>query len=190
LQRAGNHLGRWHHLLDQLDVLARHLAGSARHAGDVPARPGKALDKACSKRIANPGHHDRNVARGAARRRYGRRLPADDQVDLLAHEIRRKVRQVLQASACRPEIEADVLAVDITQLAEGLAELSVEDFRIRIPKNQNPYSGRLGGLSLRTERRGRCGAAETREKGPPSHESTPIRSCMRRRPASFPSADE
>src|SRR5262249_4479901 len=113
---------RRQHLSDQLDTFAGQFPGDAGHAGDVAARPVKALDKTSLDWISRERHDDRNFTRGSLRSLCGRRKPSHDEIDIEPHQGRSQFGKAGYLSLVRSELVSNASPVDITKLAHQLSK--------------------------------------------------------------------
>jgi hypothetical protein len=89
---------------------------------------------------------------------------SDDHVDFESHQFSRKPREPLEFSFGIAILEADVLTLDVAELAKSLFERLVEDGGPRIRGSQNADAVRGGGLRFGRDRRGERTTSEVSRK--------------------------
>ena len=126
-----------HEFAQELDVFRRGLRRRRRYSGDVSSRMGEARDQTGSHRVADPGHHDGDVARDFLGGLGRRGLIADDDLRFEPDQFPDGVPQALRISAARgPDLEHDVLMVDVAQLPQSILELFQEQRGVRLAGNE------------------------------------------------------
>src|SRR5665213_948858 len=165
-------------------ISSTHFACQCRtdggHAGDIPTRPGEALDQSGCDRVSGEGHNDRDVARRLLRGEGGRREPGHDQIDLEPHQFCRPFGEAVSLPRVRAELEPDAFPLDVTQVAQVLLKQPPEPFRAGRTDDQDA-DGRHFRL-LRPRREGPEGrrAGDDCEKVAPLHSMTSSARAMSR----------
>jgi hypothetical protein len=158
-------------LLEQLQVLADNLrAGDEGQSCDIRPRPREAGDEATLDGIEDC-HRDDGDRPGRILGRQGRcRGYRNDDVNLQAHQFVHEVGKPLVLPFRISVLDRDVLAFDVTEFAQALAE-RVRHISIRGPRGASqepdpvhlPRRLRLGGQRYSEE------AEDARDEGSPVH---------------------
>jgi hypothetical protein len=112
-------LGRRNRFLEELDALAARLRDERTHAGDVPARVGKAADSPGVDRVAAGGHDDRYRLCRTLGGQDGRRAGGQDEIDGDANKLRRDRRKTIRLSLRRSVLEDELTLLDIPELFQA-----------------------------------------------------------------------
>ena len=89
-------------------------------AGDIPAGPRQARDKACPDRIGAVGHYDRNGPSLLFDRRNRHIGGGHDHVHLQAHQLGGDLGYALGPAVAEPALDDDVLPFYIPALSQAL----------------------------------------------------------------------
>src|SRR5206468_9415304 len=112
-------LGCRNRFLEKLDALAARLREERAHAGDVPARVGKATDSPGVDRVTAGRHDDRYRLRRTLGGQDGRRAGGEDDIDGDANELRRDRGKSIRLSLRRSVLENELPLLDIPELFEA-----------------------------------------------------------------------
>jgi hypothetical protein len=116
----------------------------------LPPGPREACDEAGADRIAGRGHYDRDFVCSLLRCLHRRRLHADDDIDLHAHQFGGELRKARGASFGVARQEPHGLSVNIAQLAQGLAQQGHR--RLGVAEGQHADRGEFRRLGARGNR--------------------------------------
>jgi hypothetical protein len=159
-------------LLQQLEPLCVDLGRHRGRPRDVPSGAGDARDDPGGDGIADRSHDDREGSRSLFRGESGRCASRNNDVDLETDRLRDKRWVAIIATLCPSVLDHDVLALDVAEIAQFLAEggneLGLERGRGGAEEHDPvdlPYRLRLGG-----EGRGEQGAGQCAdERSPRGH---------------------
>jgi hypothetical protein len=159
-------------LHQELHSLARQLDLAKDDTRDVAARLRQAGDIASSNRVeVHRGDHDRTRGGGLpSGLQRDLRPGSHDDVNIQAHELGGEGGKPSDIASSVPELDDEILALDVPQLAQTLDHGLVEGRGPRIDRGKDSDGGhpsrclRLGG-----ERRGEEAAREDRHEGTSGH---------------------
>src|SRR5438552_1054193 len=107
-------------LLEELELLNAQVHTEGRCPGDVTARSREAGNDAQLNWVRSVHHDDRDGCGRSLGAQDGSWIIRDDHVDLQAYEIQREVIEPLDSSLGIPNLEDNVAALDVSQLAQAL----------------------------------------------------------------------
>src|ERR1700694_1101386 len=110
------------HLLEQLQSFSRQLGGDLGQPRNVAAGLRKALNKPTCDRITRRRHHNRDCLGRAFGCESVRRNGSHDNINVQADEIDREVREYVGSLLRISVLNADVLSLDPSEVAETLPE--------------------------------------------------------------------
>src|SRR6266542_2586374 len=110
----------WQGLLEQIEAFGRELRRDEGQPGDMSARAGQAVDQLHLDRFAD-GEHDDGDGAGRLLGSDGRgRTRGDQHVHLEADELRAERGKPLRSALRIPDLQRDVPALDVAELAQAL----------------------------------------------------------------------
>jgi hypothetical protein len=107
---------------EQFEALRSQFCSRARYARDVSARPRQTGDQAGRHGIAGRRHDDWNITRRATRRRDDWDQRGDNNIDLAANHLGGQFRKSASLPLRGPNLDLDILALDIAEIAHRLRE--------------------------------------------------------------------
>ncbi len=111
---------------EQLELLAAHLGDEVGEPGRVPAGPGKTGHEPARHRVAGQGEHDRHRGRDCLGGLCGHRSADHEHVHPEADQLGRELRHPVGGPVRVAVLGEDVLALDISLLAQPLPERGQE----------------------------------------------------------------
>ena len=103
-------------------MFAAHLRRQSRQSSNVATWSRKTCDEPAADRIGILRHDNRNRRSCFLHTTGYRRTTRDDEVDFETHELGGKLAAALDFSFCRAPFDDDVLTLNVSELAETLAE--------------------------------------------------------------------
>jgi hypothetical protein len=154
-----------HRLAQQLDPFRDQFAGQGAQASDVSARARQPGDDTGHQRIAARGHHDGNRCGGILGRHHGGRPARHDQIDVETSQLGRELRKALGAAIGRAIVDDEVLALDVAEVPQTLAQrIEIGGVRRRRNHLQDADAVNLAGLLCAGREPPRRRAAEERDE--------------------------
>jgi hypothetical protein len=115
--KDGDTPNSWGELLEKLQALPPDLRRRHPQPGDVAARPREAGNKPIGNWVAHESHDNGNRPGRLLRRLHARQRCRDDDVDLELHQFSGQVGESFELPASPAPFDADVLTLDVPQLA-------------------------------------------------------------------------
>jgi hypothetical protein len=110
-------------LAEDIDILSGKQVSEAGNPGDVAAEMRETRDNPHADRIARAHHYDRNLFSGALCCEHLRREPCRENVDLQSDQFGGQGRQSRDIATGRPDFDADIPSLDVTEFTQPLHEL-------------------------------------------------------------------
>jgi hypothetical protein len=145
IPQHGDTGGSWDHFLKELQAFPGEVDVGEDESGDVPARSREADDQTTPDGVAPRSHHDRDrFGRGRGGTGDGIAAVGHDDVNWEPDEFGRQLGQTLELAVREPELEGDILALDIAQRSQRISTGVVRRRRRRRSGTEDADAGILG----------------------------------------------
>ena len=114
-----------HHAAQNFQILGTEFHIDARDSGDVATWPSQGLDQSAADRVVDGSHDDGNGGGCFLRRAGGDRARCHDDVHFQLHQFRRQRWKALNPAVGMAQLDHQVLALDVAELAHCLWEAAV-----------------------------------------------------------------